>query len=216
MERATGMMLEIDDTDNPEKESFRRDPSGRFGRREAGCERVTRVLVANEPRSYRQAIAAALQVIRPDMEVLVVEPELLDDEVEEQPEHERAEEPRQRGRRLLATPHLLRVDNGEAHAFHKEVDERPGDDNHTQARRRRESPSVHPAIPAASLGHVQPAVLLPQDPHNTTSLQNMLPTFEAAFLAQTEDLSLAQLGYAYQTTKQRTSHNGNSRKFVFR
>ncbi len=63
MERATGMMLEIDDTDNPEKESFRRDPSGRFGRREAGCERVTRVLVANEPRSYRQAIAAALQVI---------------------------------------------------------------------------------------------------------------------------------------------------------
>ena len=102
-------MLEIDDTDNPEKESFRRDPSGRFGRREAGCERVTRVLVANEPRSYRQAIAAALQVIRPDMEVLVVEPELLDDEVEEQPEHERAEEPRQRGRRLLATPHLLRV-----------------------------------------------------------------------------------------------------------
>ena len=81
MERATGMMLEIDDTDNPEKESFRRDPSGRFGRREAGCERVTRVLVANEPRSYRQAIAAALQVIRPDMEVLVVEPELLDDEV---------------------------------------------------------------------------------------------------------------------------------------
>ena len=147
MERATGMMLEIDDTDNPEKESFRRDPSGRFGRREAGCERVTRVLVANEPRSYRQAIAAALQVIRPDMEVLVVEPELLDDEVEERPEHERAEEPRQRGRRLLATPHLLRVDNGEAHAFHKEVDERPGDDNHTQARRRRESPSVSPRHP---------------------------------------------------------------------
>jgi len=81
MERATGVMLEIDDTGNPNKKSFRRGPSGSLGGREADCERVTRVLVANEPRSYRQAIAAALQVVRPDVEVLVVEPELLDDEV---------------------------------------------------------------------------------------------------------------------------------------
>lgn len=75
-------MLGIDGTGNPDKKSFRRGPSGSLGGHEVDCERVTRVLVANEPRSYRQAIGATLQAMRPELEVLVVEPELLDYEVE--------------------------------------------------------------------------------------------------------------------------------------
>ncbi|QIN81280.1 hypothetical protein GBA63_00585 [Rubrobacter tropicus] len=40
-----------------------------------------RVLLANEPRSYRQAIAGALQALRPDVEFEEIEPETLDAEV---------------------------------------------------------------------------------------------------------------------------------------
>ena len=40
-----------------------------------------RVLMANEPRSYREAIALALEAARPYAEVLTAEPEALDDEV---------------------------------------------------------------------------------------------------------------------------------------
>lgn len=40
-----------------------------------------RVLLANEPRSYRQAIAGALQALRPDVEFEEIEPESLDAEV---------------------------------------------------------------------------------------------------------------------------------------
>jgi hypothetical protein len=41
-----------------------------------------RLLVANAPLSYRQAIAAAITALRPDVEVLLGEPEALDTEVE--------------------------------------------------------------------------------------------------------------------------------------
>jgi hypothetical protein len=41
----------------------------------------SRVLLANEPRSYRQAITGALQALRPDVEFEEVEPENLDAEV---------------------------------------------------------------------------------------------------------------------------------------
>ncbi len=37
-----------------------------------------RVLLANEPKAYREAMAAALWQIRPDVDVTVVEPEELD------------------------------------------------------------------------------------------------------------------------------------------
>jgi hypothetical protein len=37
-----------------------------------------RILVANEPRSYREVIASTLQVLRPHLEVILVEPEDLD------------------------------------------------------------------------------------------------------------------------------------------
>jgi hypothetical protein len=37
-----------------------------------------RILVANDPLSYRQAISGAIQVLRPDLEVVVAEPEDLD------------------------------------------------------------------------------------------------------------------------------------------
>lgn len=40
-----------------------------------------RVLLANEPRSYRQAIAGALRALRPDVEFEEIEPERLDGEV---------------------------------------------------------------------------------------------------------------------------------------
>jgi len=41
-----------------------------------------RVLFANDPRSYRQAMAAAIETLRPDVEVLLGDPESLDLEVE--------------------------------------------------------------------------------------------------------------------------------------
>lgn len=40
-----------------------------------------RVLLANEPRSYRQAIAGALQALRPDVEFEEIEPDNIDEEV---------------------------------------------------------------------------------------------------------------------------------------
>ena len=40
-----------------------------------------RVLVANEPRAYRDAIAAALQELRPNVAVIPVEPHGLDGEI---------------------------------------------------------------------------------------------------------------------------------------
>ena len=43
-----------------------------------GMER-TRVVLANDPRSYREIIASALQALRPNIEVLMIEPESLDD-----------------------------------------------------------------------------------------------------------------------------------------
>lgn len=44
--------------------------------------RKLRALVANEPRLYRETIAAALQELEPDIEALVVDPEALDRRVE--------------------------------------------------------------------------------------------------------------------------------------
>lgn len=41
-----------------------------------------RVLVANAPLSYRQAMTAALTVLRPDVQITLGEPEALDTEVE--------------------------------------------------------------------------------------------------------------------------------------
>ncbi len=40
-----------------------------------------RVLVANEPRSYRETMSAAFQYLRPDLEVIDIEPDSLDVEV---------------------------------------------------------------------------------------------------------------------------------------
>ena len=40
-----------------------------------------RILLANEPRSYREAMAGAFRVLRPGAEVFVVDPERLDAEV---------------------------------------------------------------------------------------------------------------------------------------
>ena len=40
-----------------------------------------RILIGNEPRSYREAISGAIEYVRPDAEVLTVEPEELDLEV---------------------------------------------------------------------------------------------------------------------------------------
>ena len=40
-----------------------------------------RVLVANEPRAYREAIAGAVQVLRPHLAVITVAPEDLDEAV---------------------------------------------------------------------------------------------------------------------------------------
>ena len=41
-----------------------------------------RILLANEPRSYREAIAGAFRVLKPTAEVFVVDPTMLDAEVE--------------------------------------------------------------------------------------------------------------------------------------
>ena len=40
-----------------------------------------RIVVANEPRSYREAMAVACQVVRPQVEVILAEPADLDAEV---------------------------------------------------------------------------------------------------------------------------------------
>ena len=44
--------------------------------------RKMRLLVANEPRSYREALAVTLRALEPDIQVATTEPEGLDDEVE--------------------------------------------------------------------------------------------------------------------------------------
>ena len=41
-----------------------------------------RILLANEPRSYRETLAAALQILKPNTEVFVIDPDKLDSEVE--------------------------------------------------------------------------------------------------------------------------------------
>ncbi|MDP9382347.1 MAG: hypothetical protein M3Q29_19855 [Chloroflexota bacterium] len=43
---------------------------------------TTRILVANEPRSYREVLAVAFEGLRPDTTVVCVEPDALDGEVE--------------------------------------------------------------------------------------------------------------------------------------
>src|SRR4051812_24941407 len=45
-------------------------------------QRKMRMLVANEPRSYREVIGTTLQALKPNVEVLIIEPEELDREVE--------------------------------------------------------------------------------------------------------------------------------------
>jgi hypothetical protein len=47
-----------------------------------GPQRKIRMLVANEPRSYREVIGTTLQALKPNVEVLIIEPEELDREVE--------------------------------------------------------------------------------------------------------------------------------------
>jgi hypothetical protein len=42
---------------------------------------IMRILVANEPQAYRDVVAMAIRVFRPQMEVIVVEPEDLDREI---------------------------------------------------------------------------------------------------------------------------------------
>ncbi len=39
------------------------------------------ILIANEPRAYREVIGAALQALRPDMAVTIADPEELDSEI---------------------------------------------------------------------------------------------------------------------------------------
>jgi hypothetical protein len=46
------------------------------------CMAATRVLVACEPQSYREALAVAFRELRPDVEVFETEEEALDQEVE--------------------------------------------------------------------------------------------------------------------------------------
>lgn len=41
-----------------------------------------RILLANEPRSYRETLAAAFRILKPNTEVLVIDPDKLDGEVE--------------------------------------------------------------------------------------------------------------------------------------
>ena len=49
----------------------------------AGGPRRVRVLVANEPRAYRETLVAAVQRLRPHLEVIMVEPAALDAAVRE-------------------------------------------------------------------------------------------------------------------------------------
>ena len=39
---------------------------------------ITRILLTNEPRSYREAIAAGIRLLRPNVEVIVLDPDGLD------------------------------------------------------------------------------------------------------------------------------------------
>jgi hypothetical protein len=41
-----------------------------------------RILLANEPRSYRETLAAAFRILKPNTEVFVIDPDKLDSEVE--------------------------------------------------------------------------------------------------------------------------------------
>ncbi|HET7270060.1 MAG TPA: hypothetical protein VFI90_03135, partial [Rubrobacter sp.] len=43
-------------------------------------ERRMRILVANEPRSYREAFARVIQTLRPHIETIAVDPDALDSE----------------------------------------------------------------------------------------------------------------------------------------
>ena len=43
---------------------------------------ATRVLLANEPRAYRESLAAVIGQLRPEVEVVTVEPDALDDSIE--------------------------------------------------------------------------------------------------------------------------------------
>ena len=59
---------------------------GARDRAEAGSQRSEprgplRVFFANEPRAYREGIAAAFGHLRPDLDVRVVDPDVLDEEV---------------------------------------------------------------------------------------------------------------------------------------
>ena len=49
--------------------------------REPQSEATLRVLLANEPRSYRESIAAVFRLLRPGLDVKVVDPEALDSSV---------------------------------------------------------------------------------------------------------------------------------------
>jgi hypothetical protein len=57
----------------PEDPADVRDPARRRGR--------PRVLMANEPRAYREGIAAVISQLRPAVEVETVEPDALDDSI---------------------------------------------------------------------------------------------------------------------------------------
>ncbi len=41
-----------------------------------------RILLANEPRTYRETLAAAFRILKPNTEVFVIDPDKLDGEVE--------------------------------------------------------------------------------------------------------------------------------------
>jgi hypothetical protein len=56
-------------------------PGRHLRRARGGGVSEIKVMVANEPRSYRETIAYALAELRPDIEVLVVEPEDLEEEL---------------------------------------------------------------------------------------------------------------------------------------
>jgi hypothetical protein len=71
--------LAVEWSGSPDLRSRQPDQRHRAG---TGVRRAsTRILLANEPRLYREVIAGALRVVRPHLEVLVVEPEDLDGEV---------------------------------------------------------------------------------------------------------------------------------------
>ena len=60
----------------------RDDRPGRHDGTEIKCVMATlSVLLANEPRAYRDTLAVALRILRPDVELIVVDPEQLDEAV---------------------------------------------------------------------------------------------------------------------------------------